>query len=136
MIGILMQINMGTTAVTADTTTALTNTVTAATQAAQQPITEESFSLMSMIMNGGLMMIPLAFILLLAIYIMVERLLVIGRASKKSPNLLNNIKDAIHKGNIDSAKNLCASINTPEAVMLEKGLSRIGQPVNDIREAM
>ncbi|MCD6066548.1 MAG: MotA/TolQ/ExbB proton channel [Bacteroidetes bacterium] len=134
MTGILLQINTGTTATVADTLqTAATNTVAAVTQ---QPITEDSFNLLSMIVKGGIIIYPLALMLLLAIYVLIERLLTINRASKKSPNLLSSIKEAIHKGNIDSARSMCLSINTPEAIMLEKGLSRIGQPVNDIREAM
>ena len=50
--------------------------------------------------------------------------------------MLSGLKDLIHKGNIDSAKAMCTALNTPEAAMLEKGLNRIGQPIQDIREAM
>jgi len=89
-----------------------------------------------MIVKGGVMMIPLAIMLLIAIYVWVERLLVISRASKRNAALVDTIKELIRKGNIDSAKAMCASSNEPEAIMLMKGLSRIGQPVNDIREAM
>lgn len=134
MTGILLQIPTGSTTAASDTLqTAVTNTVTAVTQ---QPITEDSFSLLTMIMKGGVIMVPLALMLLLAIYIMIERFMVINRASKKNPGLLASIKEHILKGNIDSAKAMCSSVNTPEAMMIEKGLNRIGQPVNDIREAM
>jgi biopolymer transport protein ExbB len=89
-----------------------------------------------MIMKGGIIIYPLILMLLLAIYVLVERLMTIRRASKKSPQLLASVKDAVHKGNIESARTMCVSINTPESMMIDKGLSRIGQPVNDIREAM
>ena len=102
----------------------------------QQPVTVDSFSLFSMIVKGGVMMIPLALMLVLAIYVLVERLIVLGRASKKNDALMQGLKDLIHKGNIDSAKAMCTALNTPEAAMLEKGLNRIGQPIQDIREAM
>ena len=102
----------------------------------QQPVTVDSFSLFSMIVKGGVMMIPLALMLVLAIYVLVERLIVLGRASKKNDTLMQGLKDLIHKGNIDSAKAMCTALNTPEAAMLEKGLNRIGQPIQDIREAM
>ena len=139
MLGILLQsVNAATTV--ADTVqTALTNTVATGInpgEVIKQPVTEESFNLLSMIMKGGIIIYPLILMLLLAIYVLVERLMAIRRASKKSPQLLFSVKDAIHKGNIDSARAMCVSINTPEAMMIEKGLSRIGQPVNDIREAM
>lgn len=135
MLGILLQtVNAATTV--ADTLQAAVPTGISAVTPAQQQLPDDSFSLFSMIVKGGVMMIPMGLMLLWAIYVLVERLLVIGRASKKNEGLLNSIKDLIHKGNIDSAKAMCAGMNTPEAAMLLKGLSRIGQPVHDIREAM
>lgn len=139
MLGILLQtVNAATTA--ADSLqTALTNTVATGIntgEVVKQPVTEESFNLLSMIMKGGIIIYPLILMLLLAIYVLVERLMAIRRASKKSPQLLASVKDAVHKGNIESARTMCVSINTPESMMIDKGLSRIGQPVNDIREAM
>jgi biopolymer transport protein ExbB len=134
MIGTLLQITTNTASAVADSVnTAATNTLTATTQ---QPVTVDSFNLLSMIMKGGVIIYPLALMLLLAIYVLIERLLTISRASKRNTQLLSTVKEAIHKGNIDSARSMCLSINTPEALMIEKGLSRIGQPVNDIREAM
>lgn len=134
MLGILLQINTATVATVTDT---LQNAAASAIPAAtQQPVTEDSFNLLSMIAKGGVIIYPLALMLLLAIYVLIERILVINRATKKTPQLMTGLKEAVHKGNLDSARSMCMSINTPEAIMLEKGLSRVGQPVADIREAM
>jgi biopolymer transport protein ExbB len=119
----------------ADTTSAISTGINTGVTT-QQQITEDSFSLFSMIVKGGVMMIPLALMLVLAIYVLIERLIVLGRASKKNDTLMSSLKDLIHKGNIDSAKAMCTALNTPEAAMIEKGLNRIGQPIQDIREAM
>ncbi len=119
----------------ADTTSAISTGINTGVTT-QQQITEDSFSLFSMIVKGGVMMIPLALMLVLAIYVLIERLIVLGRASKKNDTLMSSLKDLIHKGNIDSAKAMCKALNTPEAAMIEKGLNRIGQPIQDIREAM
>ena len=124
------------TAVDTAATVATGITTTAAPVTPQQVITEDSFSLFSMIVKGGVMMIPLAFMLVLAIYVLIERLIVLNRAAKKNDAMLSGLKDLIHKGNIDSAKAMCTAQTTPEAAMLEKGLNRIGQPIQDIREAM
>jgi len=122
---------------TADTVAKVaTGISTTAPAIQQQAITEDSFSLFSMIVKGGVMMIPLALMLVLAIYVLIERLIVLSRAAKKNDAMLSGLKDLIHKGNIDSAKAMCTALNTPEAAMLEKGLNRIGQPIQDIREAM
>ncbi len=93
-------------------------------------------SLLAMVAKGGVIMIPLACLLLLAIYVMVERILVISKASKKNATLLPSIKDMINNGNLANARALCKSVNTPEALMLEQGVSRVGQSMAEIREAM
>ena len=98
--------------------------------------TETKISLIDMVMKGGPIMIPLAILLVIAIYVMVERLIVIGKASKKNATLLHSIKDMIQSGNVANARSMCKSINTPESIMMEQGVSRIGQPVQEIREAM
>lgn len=122
------------------------NAVSALDSAAQQAtnagipttpaITEEKIALISMVMKGGPIMIPLALLFLVSIYIVVERLIVIGKASKQSPNLVPSLKDLVHQGNMVNARSLCKTINTPESAMVEQGVSRIGQPVAEIREAM
>ena len=81
-------------------------------------------------------MIVLLILSLIAIYIFVQRLLVIRRAAKEDVNFMNRIKDYIHEGKIDSALNLCRSTNTPEARMIEKGITRLGRPMNDVLVAI
>ena len=79
-------------------------------------------SLFSMVARGGVIMIPLAILLLMSIYVMVERLLTISKASKKNATLLASIKDMINSGNLANARNMCKNVNTPEAIMLEQPL--------------
>ena len=93
-------------------------------------------SLYSMVARGGVIMIPLAILLLMSFYVMVERLLTISKASKKNATLLASIKDMINSGNLANARSMCKSVNTPESIMLEQGISRIGQSMQEIREAM
>jgi len=81
-------------------------------------------------------MIPLIVMLCIAVYIFVERLLVLNKAAKEERNFMNNIRDFIHGGKIDSALALCKGNDTPLARMIEKGLSRIGKPLNDIAAAI
>ena len=87
-------------------------------------------------MKGGPIMIPLAVLLIVSIYILVERLLVIGKASKRNAQLIPAIKEMIHSGNIANAVAMCKNSNTPESTMLEQGVSRIGQSTQEIRTAM
>lgn len=110
--------------------------VTGIQNAAGSVITETKISLIEMIYKGGPIMIPLAILLLATIYILVERLLVISKASKKNENLVLSLKEMIHSGNIPNARSMCKNLNTPESTMVEQGVSRIGQAVEEIREAM
>ncbi|GAB1358482.1 MotA/TolQ/ExbB proton channel family protein [Porphyromonadaceae bacterium] len=93
-------------------------------------------NLLELTMKGGWIMIPLFLLSFLAIYIFFERVVVIRKASKEDNSFMNRIKDYIREGKIDSAKNLCRTVNTPSARMIEKGISRLGRPMNDVLVAI
>lgn len=106
--------------------------------AALQPAvkTEESMSLLELVMKGGAIMIPLGILSVLALYIFFERLFTIKKSSAIDPNFINQIKDHVHSGNIDAAKSLCRNTNSPVARMIEKGLMRLGKPIRDIESSI
>ena len=79
---------------------------------------------------------PLLILSVLAVYIFFERVMAIGKALKEESNFMSKIKDYVHEGKIDSARNLCGTSDTPIARMLEKGLSRIGKPMEDIKASI
>lgn len=96
----------------------------------------EKMNLLTMAAYGGWIMIVLAILLALAIYLFVERLVVINAAKKEDKSFMDRIKDYIHEGKIDSALNLCRQTNTPAARMVEKGITRIGRPMSDVQVAV
>jgi biopolymer transport protein ExbB len=96
----------------------------------------ESTSLFEFAVKGGFIMIVLALLSLVAVYIFVERWLAIKNASKIDGHFMNNIKDSIHDGKIKSAISLCQRNNSPVARMIEKGVERIGRPLNDIQTSV
>jgi biopolymer transport protein ExbB len=79
---------------------------------------------------------PLLILSVLAVYIFLERVLAIAKALKEESNFMSKIKDYIHEGKIDSARNLCSTGDTPIARMLEKGMTRIGRPMDDIKASI
>jgi len=109
-----------------------------------QDNSEESVELTQNIFDiitaGGPIAIVIFSILLIlsiaAVFILIERWLTIGQAGKVDDNFINNIRAAVAAGNINGAKSLCASNETPVARMVEKGLSRIGRPLKDIEAAI
>lgn len=98
---------------------------------------QETISILELFLGGGLyIMIPLTILSIIAVYIFIERYLAIQKASKSDANFMNNIKDFIHDGKIDAAKALCRATDAPASRMVEKGVSRIGKPLNDISAAI
>jgi biopolymer transport protein ExbB len=95
-----------------------------------------SMSMWDLAVKGGWIMGILGIFSVIAIYIFIERFLAINRSSKEEKNFMNNIRDFIHEGRIDSAVTLCRNNQSPIARMIEKGLSRIGRPLSDINTAI
>lgn len=98
---------------------------------------EETLSVIELISSGGwYIMGPLGILSVIAVYIFIERFLSIQKASKEDPDFMNQIRDFIHNGKIDSAKHLCKKTDTTYARMIEKGVIRIGKPLSDISAAI
>lgn len=104
-------------------------------ESVMEPV-EESISLFSMAMYGGWIMIILAILLAWACYIFIERLVTLKNAVHEDKHFMEKIKDYIHEGKIDSAVNLCRETDTPASRMVEKGISRIGRPMQDVQVAV
>lgn len=96
----------------------------------------QSLSLWSLTVDGGYIMLPLALLLLVSIYIFVERCIVISRASKEDNTFMKRIRDYVHEGDLASATNLCKKTDTPYAKLILKGVTRIGRPMSDILVAI
>lgn len=98
--------------------------------------TEITLSFYELALKGGWIMGILAILSIIAVYIFVERYITINKASKEDKNFMNNIRDFIHDGRVDSALSLCKNNNSPIAHMIGKGLLRIGRPMTDVNAAI
>lgn len=111
-----------------------------AAQVADPETTEKTLSVLELVMNGGLaaqIIIGVLFILLfVAVYIYFERLFAVKAASKVNSNFMNQIREHVAGGNIQGAKVLCAQQDSPVSRLTEKGISRIGSPLEDINTAI
>lgn len=97
---------------------------------------ELKLSFWELSLKGGWIMIPIVVLSILAVYIFIERYFAVKKASRTDINFMNKIKDYIHDDKLDSAMALCQSSASPVARMIEKGLQRIGRPLNDINTAI
>ncbi len=106
-----------------------------AVQTAAQTGVDE-LSVMDLAIKGGWIMIVLLILSILTVYIFIERYLAINKSLKEDSGFMNSIREFIHSGNIDGAKSLAKSAQTPIARMIEKGLFRLGRPLPDINAAI
>lgn len=103
--------------------------------AAAQTQTHE-MNLWDLALKGGWVMIPIFILLLIAVYIIIERAVGIKKSTKEDPSFMNRIKDYIFDGKIESAIKLCQQTNSPTARMIEKGITRLGRPMDEIVQAI
>lgn len=98
--------------------------------------TTSSESLYGLLSKGGPLMIPLAILFVLAVFFFIERLLVVRKASKVDENFMRIIRDHIVTGNVAAARSLSKNTNHPTARMIDKGIQRIGKPIEAIERSM
>ena len=93
-------------------------------------------SFFELLKMGGWIMIPLALMLLAAVYVFAERTMAIRNAAKIDSNFMNIIRDNIVSGNISAARNFAKNTNNPVARIIDKGIQRIGKPIESIEKSM
>jgi biopolymer transport protein ExbB len=93
-------------------------------------------NLLDLLMQGGVLMIPLAFLFVLALYFFFERYIAINKAGRVDGNFMHIIRDHILTGNVSAARSLTKNTNSPVARMIDKGLQRIGKPIDAIEKSM
>lgn len=93
---------------------------------------KQNIGLLDLLIKGGYMIIPLYLLFILAVFIFVQKLLVLKKASKTPSYLMDQVKILVQSGQIEKAKMLCVGENTPVANMIAKGIERIGSPLKTI----
>ncbi len=96
----------------------------------------ETLSLWSLVIDGGYIMIPIAVLLIVSIYVFIERSIAISRAGKEDSTFMQRIRDYVHEGDLESARALCKKTDTPYARLILKGVTRIGRPMQDVLVAI
>jgi biopolymer transport protein ExbB len=96
------------------------------------PVTNSTLSIIDLAIAGGWVMIPIALLSVAAIYLFIERVMVISRANADPDPLMARVKEMVLRGDINGAKMVCAQNDSPVARMIEKGIARIGSPLKTI----
>ena len=106
-------------------TTAITQTAAPKTQ-----------NLWEVLVSGGVIMIPLGILFIAAIYFFFERLIAIKKAMKIDDNFMRIIRDHIVTGNVAAARSFSKNNDNPVAQVVDKGIQRIGKPMDAIEKSM
>jgi biopolymer transport protein ExbB len=94
-------------------------------------------TLWEMIASGGwYIMIPMGIMSVMLIYIAIERFLAINKAARGENSFISKVREYVHEGKLDAARNLCNTTDNPYARMVEKGISKIGKPLKDIEASI
>lgn len=112
------------------------DTSAAAAQAGAAVTQTEEMNILDLLSKGGVLMIPLAFLFVVAVFVFIERLMFIKKASKIEDNFMNIIRDNIISGNVTAARSMAKNTNNPVARIIDKGIQRIGKPIDAIEKSM
>ena len=96
----------------------------------------QKISMWDLLDKGGWLMYPLYLLFVVAVFIFIERIIAIRRASSVAPNFMRMVRDYITDGNVSAAKALARNTNNSIARMIEKGITRIGKPIDSIEKSM
>ncbi|MBS1947827.1 MAG: MotA/TolQ/ExbB proton channel family protein [Bacteroidetes bacterium] len=97
---------------------------------------QQKQSLWDILFLGGPLMVPLAILLVIAIFFFFERAMAISKAAKSDDNFMNIIRDHIVSGNVTAARSLAKNTNNAIARIIDKGIQRIGKPIDAIERNM
>jgi biopolymer transport protein ExbB len=118
-------------------TTAVVNAADTAVKVPQTPATtEHTLSLFNLLVKGGPILIPIGLLAILSVYLIIERLIYIKKLARFSPRQIDNIKNLVIEGKLDSALSVCRSEDTSIFRILEIGLKRIGHPIREIESSI
>src|SRR3954468_21418411 len=104
--------------------------------AASATASNSQISLIDLLKLGGWIMIPLAVLFVVTIFVFFERLIAIRKASRIEDNFMNIIRDHIVNGNVSAARSFAKNTNNPVARIIDKGIQRIGKPIDNIEKSM
>ena len=108
-------------------------TVTAVATSAVADVNKDGqISLIELLRLGGWIMLPLGLLFVITLFVFFERLIAIRKASNIEGNFMNIIRDHIVTGNLSAARSFAKNTNNPVARIIDKGIQRVGKPIENI----
>ncbi|MCS7005014.1 MAG: MotA/TolQ/ExbB proton channel family protein [Cytophagales bacterium] len=100
------------------------------------PKVQESINIIDLYLQGGWFMHGLLAMLIIAVYVFVERYRYITRARKVPTEMLDKVKMAVEAGDINRALLVCEESQTPMGRILIKGIQHLTQDRESVEKAI
>jgi biopolymer transport protein ExbB len=97
---------------------------------------DSSMSFFEILSQGGLLMIPLFILSVLAIYVISERWRTLENSRMDINQMLNNIETLLKSGSQHRAIQYCEEFDKPLARILKAGIRKLGRPILDIENTI
>lgn len=97
---------------------------------------DESMSILGLLAEGGVLMIPLFLLSILAVYVIAERWRSLNNSRMEIDGFLRTIEGMLKDGDRQRALTYCDGIDKPLARILKAGIRRLGRPIRDIEDAI
>ncbi len=97
---------------------------------------QDTMSIFSLLAEGGILMIPLFLLSILAVYVIAERWRSLNNSRMEIDGFLRTIEGMLKDGDRQRALTYCDGIDKPLARILKAGIRRLGRPIRDIEDAI
>ncbi len=102
----------------------------------QIPAQPEELTFLDLLLKGGFIMYPIIFLLMVVIYVCIERFLYLKDSTKKESNLIDLVKNSLKTGDINGAKLRAAHLSSATGRIILNGLGSLGRPIREIESVL
>lgn len=93
-------------------------------------------SLFDFLLKGGVFLIPIVLLFIYTIYLIIERYLVIKKATKQDHHLLKDVRSSLQAGNLKNCIAMAERSETSTGEIIKEGILTIGRPIQEIESNM
>lgn len=109
---------------------------TAAIDSLATTLEGETITFFDLMVEGGILMIPIFILFLISFYVIFERWSAISRAHTDTPRFLQSIESMLKSGKQSNAIAYCEEFDKPLSRIIMAGIKRLGRPIRDIEDAI
>lgn len=101
-----------------------------------QSLEGDTISFLDLLIEGGILMIPIFVLFLISFYVIVERWSALSRSHTDTGRFLGTIEGMLKNGKPADAIHYCDDFDKPLARIIKSGIKRLGRPIRDIEDAI